>query len=146
MSEKSGQFNQLSSPLITTKNIRGVDGIYLSSAPDVNILKNGIVGGTSAVSKDVELRINGLETLIENLKKEIATKVGVPGPQGIPGLAGERGAEGREGLPGKAAKSDVEILRDLKDIDVSDGLEDGHVLVRVGTKWKAMSREAFLAL
>ena len=116
--------HNIACPLITVSEIHGVKAIYTLAEPTRNILESGL-GGSSAGSKTTELRINALETMLENLKKELALvkaskgekgdtgpqgpqgEMGPAGPAGKKGDKGDTGAEGADGRDGVDAVSDA---------------------------------------
>jgi hypothetical protein len=75
------------------------------------------VAASGPVVDDLKARIEKFERMLDSDE--------LRGPRGLVGPAGPAGPKGK-----------VEMLQDIKDVDVS-GLQDGCVLVRRGATWRA---------
>lgn len=106
----SGAGQNIAPHQITTAKIHGLEELFSKAEPTRNLLPGLLSGSGGSAPKGLDLRINGLETDIANLKKDVSA-----------GTGAKKGPE-------------VSSVRDLKDVDVSKVLI-GSTLVWDGVKW-----------
>lgn len=137
----NGNFN---SKCVKIATITGIEGLITNKGLDiVDVITNlnDNLARISASISDLSIRVSSIESngtksrdvsgpALEDIKarfekfENMLESDDLRGPRGLPGPAGPAGPKGK-----------VELLQDIKDVDVS-GLQDGCVLVRRGDKWK----------